>query len=75
MVGLERLWHSGVIPRDWDAAAFGGSGDMVSAQKKYIVVAPIQYYATSGNNIHHFGPQARLVAYYDVNVLAMYRLF
>lgn len=33
MVGLERLWHSGVIPGDWDTAAFGGSGDMVSAPK------------------------------------------
>ena len=34
MVGLERLWHSGVIPGDWDTAAFGGSGDMVSAKKQ-----------------------------------------
>ncbi len=30
MVGLEKLWHSGVVPGDWDTAAFGGSGDVVS---------------------------------------------
>lgn len=29
MVGLEKLWHSGVVPGDWDTAAFGGSGDVV----------------------------------------------
>lgn len=29
MVGLEKLWHSGVVPGDWDTAAFGGSRDMV----------------------------------------------
>lgn len=30
MVRLEKLWHSGVIPADWDTAAFDGSGDVVS---------------------------------------------
>lgn len=29
MVGLEKLWHSGVVPGDWDTSAFGGSGDVV----------------------------------------------
>lgn len=29
MVGLEKLWHSGVVPGDWDTAAFGGSSDVV----------------------------------------------
>lgn len=34
MVGLEKLWHSGVVPGDWDTAAFGGSGDVVGGNVK-----------------------------------------
>ena len=34
MVGLEKLWHSGVVPGDWDTAAFGGSGDVVGGTIK-----------------------------------------
>lgn len=34
MVGLEKLWHSGVVPGDWDTAAFGGSGDVVGSSEK-----------------------------------------
>lgn len=34
MVGLEKLWHSGVVPGDWDTVAFGGSGDVVGGNVK-----------------------------------------
>lgn len=34
MVGLEKLWHSGVVPGDWDTASFGGSGDVVSFNER-----------------------------------------
>lgn len=30
MLNLEKLWHTGVVPSDWDRAAFGGSDDVVS---------------------------------------------
>eukprot|EP00903_Cladosiphon_okamuranus_P016611 g15323.t1 len=46
MVGLEKLWHSGVVPGDWDTAAFGGSGDVVYADVLFTDVKTATFWST-----------------------------
>ncbi|CAM9242983.1 unnamed protein product [Ectocarpus fasciculatus] len=54
MVGLEKLWHSGVVPGDWDTAAFGGSSDVVYADVLFTDVTTATFWSTLPMSLDSF---------------------